>query len=183
MFVTHDHGDHSLAIEEFEDIGIKVVKPYESKTLNQGFKCGGFTIFSFAVPHDGEPCVGYIVYHEDMGTLIYMTDLEFSPYTFQKYKPEHLLVEANYSKDMVDMQKNNREHVLKGHCELGTTIGIIKANMTDSLQNIVLCHLSKFNAEPKQFLAEVQKIAKCDTYIAEKGLEIELNRADKCPFM
>ena len=85
-----------------------------------------------------------------------------------------MLIEANYQKQYVNTEESKSDHVLKGHAELGTTIGIVKDNL-DSLKTVILCHLSKGNANHEECKAEVEKVAKfADVYIAEKGLEVDL---------
>ena len=75
-----------------------------------------------------------------------------------------------------------RNHVFRGHMELETVKEFIKANNSDSLQNIILCHLSNDNANPEECKAEVEKVAKCPVYVAMKGLEVEFRNGNECPF-
>ncbi|MCD7724921.1 MAG: hypothetical protein LUI12_05125 [Clostridiales bacterium] len=114
-----------------------------------------------------------------------MTDLEYCPYNFKKHKVNHMLIEANYSKEFVSDEAVKREHVLRGHCELQTTLGIIEANKTEALQNVILCHLSRESADPIEFVEQAQKVVGNGVTVdyAASGKQWELTNGDKCPFM
>ena len=184
VLVTHVHLDHSLAAEDFMKCGIPVFEPY--KGGRQYAKLGSFKVHAFDVPHDGTPNRGFLIEcGEGIGNMLYMTDLEYSAYTFRSYKVSHMLVEANYQKEYVSEEVSKRNHVLQGHCELNTTLGIIEANKTDALRNVILCHLSAESADPKEVTEQAQKIAGRGVLVdyAAAGKEWELTDRDKCPFM
>lgn len=166
VIVSHIHTDHSLSVKDFEKFGIQVWEPFLDEKKIQKKKIGNFSIQCFDVPHDDCECRGFIIENNDK-KLLYATDFEFIPYSFKKLKINSMLIECNYQKEYVEMESNNRTHVLKGHCELNTTIGIIKDNL-DSLKNVILCHLSDKNADAKQCVDEVKKIAtNCFVDVAE----------------
>lgn len=173
--------DHSKSVNDFKKMGIPVWQPYleEKKILKHGF--GNFTVRSFNVPHDGTSCVGYLIECLNGEKMLYASDFEYIPYSFKKMQIDYALIEANYQKEYVSREEVKTSHVYRGHSELRTTIGVIEDNV-DSLKNVILCHLSKSNINPQEALAEVQKVAKCPVYVAEKGLEIELKKGDECPF-
>lgn len=183
--VTHAHHDHNKSVEDLENMGIRVWRPYvnykKSIGVDRSF-FGGFMVRSFEVPHDNEPCCGFLIDSPNGERLLYATDFEHIGYSFNKMGVHHLLIEANYQNKYVDKSASNREHVLRGHCELNTTLGIIADNI-DSLKTVILCHLSQGNANPMEMVEEVKKIVKSDVYVdyARKGLEVEL-RTDECPF-
>lgn len=165
-------------------MGIRVWKPYEHEVeMNrvQRRYFGGFMVKNFSVPHDDTPCCGFIIECPNGDKLLYATDFEYIKYSFRKLGIQHMLIEANYQNKYVDKSAENRSHVLRGHAEICTTIGIIKDNV-DSLKTIILCHLSQENANPEECKAEVEKVAKCPVYVARKGLEVELTNGNECPF-
>lgn len=181
--VTHAHKDHSLSVKDFENMGIRVWQPYLDENKVQRRYFGGFMVRGFDVPHDNEPCCGFLIGCSNGENFLYATDFEYIKYSFKKFRINHLLIEANYQKEYVQHSAENRSHVFRGHAELQTTLGIIKDNLSDSLRTIILCHLSHQNANAEEMVAEVKKVAKSGTYIdyARKGLEVEL-RTDGCPF-
>ena len=90
----------------------------------------------------------------------------------------------NYDKDLIDRDNAGKaNHVFRGHLSIDTACDFVKANYSGSLQNVIMCHLSKDNAEPDLFIKKMQKVApQANVYVARKGLEVELRRADECPF-
>lgn len=185
VICTHNHKDHSMSVKEFQNMGIRVWQPYkyevEMKKIQRRY-FGGFMVKNFEVPHDNEPCCGFIIECPNGEKLLYATDFEYIKYSFKKLEIHYFLIEANYQNKYVDKLASNREHVLRGHCELNTTLGIIKDNL-DSLKTVLLCHLSQENANPMEMIDEVKKVAKNAILIdyARKGLEVEL-KTDDCPF-
>lgn len=145
---------------------------------------GNFTVTPFNVPHDPDiECYGYLIEHEEIGKLLFLTDLEYCKYNFSKQNVNHILCECNYDKDLVDENYENslRNRVLKTHMELRTFLNFISTNDNPALRNVVLLHLSEKNGNPVEFLQKTKETVKygTDCYIAEKGLEVDLSL---CPF-
>lgn len=190
--VTHSHKDHSLSAKDFENMGIPVFKPYENKEpINLNGWNGTIQAFDLT-DKDGKfmhtnadgsecPCYGFLITHPDLGRMLYITDTELVKWRFKDIN--HILISCNYQKKYIDDENlAKRNHVFRGHMELETVKEFIKANNSDSLQNIILCHLSNDNANPEECKAEVEKVAKCPVYVARKGLEVELTNGNECPF-
>lgn len=123
------------------------------------------------------PCYGFYVRHPDIGSLVYITDTECVRWRFSEVN--HILVEANYSKDLVSDIPEKRRHVLTGHMEIETTCEFIKVNQSPELRNVILLHLSEESGSPKEFQTKAEKVAECPVYVAQKDLEVNLNL---CPF-
>ena len=178
--VTHGHSDHVRSAYEVEKLGIPIWKPYLSDEAIQRRYFGGFMVRSFDVPHDDSKCCGYIISCPNGERFLYATDFEYIKYSFKKMRIQHMLIECNYQNKYVEKVASNREHVLRGHAELQTTIGVVRDN-ADSLKNVILCHLSNGNADAKECVDEVQKCVKnANVDFAEKGKEFILT--DMCPF-
>lgn len=175
VVATHSHKDHSGFIEQYKGI-CPIYKPYEVITQNERF--GNFFIRTFPLVHDVE-CYGFYIQHPDIGSLIYASDTEYIKYRFKNLN--HILVEANYSDDLVERDAVNREHVLRGHMSLKTAVEFISTNDNPALRNVVLLHLSASNSDADYFLQKTKETVKygADCYIAEKGQEINL---DLIPF-
>ena len=172
VIVSHSHGDHEGRAKEYETAGIPVFKPYEADKLRQVQTFGNFTVKSFDLVHD-VPCCGFLIVHPDMGRFLYASDTEYIKYRFDRLN--HILVEANYSADLIDPDAINRNHVLTGHMELQTTLDFLQVNRNPELRNVVLCHLSGSNADPDLFRQEVEQVVDCDVRIAEKGMKINVS--------
>lgn len=185
--------DHSKSVADFEKMGIPVFAPYKSLEP-MDFNGWQGTIQAFDLTDlngkwmhtnaDGSecPCYGFLITHPDMGRLLYITDTELVKWKFRDIN--HILISCNYIKDNLDDENlAKRNHVLKGHMELETVKEFIKSNATDSLQNVILCHLSEQNSDAERMVNEVQKIVPgANVDYARAGLEVELRRADECPF-
>ncbi len=178
VVVSHSHRDHSKYVSEYEKAGIPVFKPYDgmqSMDLNGG---EGFLIRSFELVHDIS-CYGFYIRHPDFGTLLYASDTEYIKYRFNGLN--HILVEVNYSDDLIEHEAVNREHVLRGHMSLQTALDFISTNDNPNLRTVCLLHLSTSNSDAGLFLRKAKETVKygADCYIAERGLEISL---DLVPF-
>ncbi len=194
--VTHEHLDHARYIKDFMQSGIPVYTAFETQSAletitgertialspNKSYQISSFTVVPFNVPHDTEiECYGYLIKHEEMGKLLFLTDLEYCKYDFSSMKVEQIMVEANYSMDLVDRDEPNYEHRLRGHMSLDTALKFISTNDNPALRNVVLIHLSDKSGDPALFKQKTEETVKygANVYIAEKGLEVDMNL---CPF-
>lgn len=196
VLVTHSHLDHAKSVSDFERMGIKMFTPYKISN-HVSAECnymGDFKIKDFALTDldgnfmhtnaDGSecPCYGFQITHKEMGKMLYITDTEFVKWRFRDVN--HILISCNYIKDNLDDENiAKRNHVLRGHMELETVKEFIRANVSDSLQNVILCHLSAENADADKMVAEVQKIVPgAHVDVARAGKCWELRKGDECPF-
>lgn len=196
VIVSHEHLDHAQYIKQYMRAGISVYTAFETQTALEVItgerttaipplkKCqiGKFTVTPFNVPHDTDiECYGYLIEHEEMGKLLFMTDLEYCRYNFAKQGINHILIESNYSMDLVDCDEPNYEHRLRGHMSLDTALKFISTNDNPMLLNVVLIHLSDKSGNPALFTEETKKTIEygANVYVARKGLEVDLNL---CPF-
>ncbi len=190
VICTHRHNDHSKFLKDFVTAGVRSIAPsdYWRENISEWWfqygerydemrKCieiGNFKVMPFPLVHD-VPCYGFYIQHTDIGTLLYASDTEYIKYRFNNLN--HILVEANYSDDLVEREAVNREHVLRGHMSLKTALDFISTNDNPALRNVVLIHLSNNHADSADFLQKTKETIKygADCYIAEKGLEVDLN--------
>lgn len=186
--VSHVHKDHSRSVKELRDMGIKVFTPYQSLDdmesdekvmLTEAMGC--FRVTAFQVPHNGTRNCGFLI-SADNQKLLYMTDFEYCPYSFKKQHINHMLIECNYIKDMVNPDLPNLVHKVRGHCELQTTKGIVETNNSGGLRTVILCHMGGGTCDNDRTVAEVQKVApQAHVCVAEAGKTVEL-RTNSCPF-
>lgn len=194
--VSHEHGDHARYIKDFMQSGIPVYTAFETQTAlevitgesttaispNKSCQIGSFTVVPFNVPHDTEiECYGYLIKHEEMGKLLFLTDLEYCKYDFSSQMVNHILCEANYDMQFVNRDEPNYEHRLRGHMSLDTALKFISTNDNPAFRNVVLIHLSDKSADSALFKQKTEETVKygANVYIAEKGLEVDMNL---CPF-
>ena len=199
---SHDHQDH---LKEYKKVLENWISIYTNDETAEGFEiatgellkgipekkwfqCGEFSIMPFYVPHTTKdkdtgkiiPCpnYGYLVQHEEMGRLLYMTDLEYCPYNFKNLRVQHLLIECNYIKELADREEENYRHRLQGHCSLDTCKGIVETNKTPDLRTVTLIHLSDKVCNPNRVLEEIKAVAgdRVEVNVAVPGLEVELKK-------
>lgn len=201
--LTHQHSDHSESVKDFLNCGIPIYTNKETAEFFKDFittemisvpemkpfQCENFTITPFYLPHtkrDKEtkqliPCpnFGYLIKHDEMGKMLYLTDLEYCKFNFHSLEINHILIECNYQKELIQkdgfIYDQYYEHKLRGHMSLDCCKSFIQANKTNALRNIILCHLGAETTIAEECVAEVQKAANCPVYVAEKGMEIELS--------
>ena len=133
---------------------------------------------------NGTPCpiYGFLITHKEMGRMLYITDCEVIKWRFKDI--DHILLGVNYDKDMVDWSnpaKNN--HVFRGHLEIGTACDFVKANYSDHLQNVIMCHLSSENSDRDSFIEKMKRVAcGANVDVAECNKEWLLANPNECPF-
>ena len=200
--LTHIHSDHSVLYKWLLNSGIPIYTNDETAEhfeIISGEKMiglpertpkriGSWKIIPFYLPHttrDKEtgaliPCpnFGYLIEHEEMGKLLYMTDMEYSPFSFKNQRINHLIIESNYCEDLVDNADANYRHRLQGHCSLETCKGIVMANKTPDLRTVTLIHLSDSAADPDRMKSEIQESSGkwVRVGVAEKGFQCELSK-------
>lgn len=198
VLCTHKHLDHSKSVLELCKAGFHTVVPYlissgKSETFGCRMKKSNFKIDTFALTTidgnwthtdaNGEPCpiFGFLITHKEMGRLLYVTDTELIKWRFKDIN--HILLGVNYDKDLVDTDNPKANHVFRGHLSIDTACDFAKANDSDSLQNVIMCHLSSENADKDSFIEKMKNavnVANVD--VAEQGKSWILRKGDECPF-
>lgn len=190
---THKHLDHSKSVADIRNMGIRVFNPALDIFLDV-VHFGDFTIRPFDLTTvDGRwthtnadgtecPCYGFLITHKEMGKLLYVTDTELIKWRFKDIN--HVLLGVNYDKDLVDKDNDPKaRHVFRGHLSIDTACDFVKANYSDSLQNVIMCHLSAENADRDSFIEKMKKVVRnVNVDVAEPGKEWVLKRGDECPF-
>lgn len=189
MVVSHEHNDHAKYVEQYLNKGLFVHMPndmkknlylshvYNANIIQNGvtYELGNFKVVSFKLEHS-VTCYGYYIYHRCLGKLLFITDTEYVKYNFKKLAVDHILVEANYSKNVLHRADVNSTHVLQGHMEIETTLEFLRKNDTENLKNVVLLHLSDKNSDEQKFkeltIGAVHKGV--NVSIANKGLIVPL---------
>ena len=190
---THSHQDHSKSVKDLNNMGIPVYAPYISQKP-MAIGSGAFRIQSFDLTTvdgrwthtnaDGSecPCYGFLITHPEMGKMIYITDTELIKWRFKYIN--HILLGVNYDKDLIDRDDAGKtNHVFRGHLSIDTACDFVKANYSDSLQNVIMCHLSSENADSDSFIGKIKKVAcGANVDVAERGKEWVLANPNECPF-
>lgn len=192
VLCTHKHLDHSKSLNDFKSMGIPIYAPY-LKIDYMSMNMGEFTVKPFDLTTvDGRwthtnadgtecPCYGFLITHKEMGRMLYITDTELIKWRFKGIN--HILLGVNYDKDLVDTGNPKANHVFRGHLSIDTACDFVKANDSDSLQNVIMCHLSSENADRDSFIEKMKKVAcGANVDVAERNKEWVLRKGDECPF-
>lgn len=192
-YKSHPPLDHSKSLNDFNSMGISVFEPYiiekPMKIGNGYFRVQAFdlTTLDGSWTHtnaDGTPCpiYGFLIAHEEMGRMLYITDCELIKWKFKDIN--HILLGVNYDKDLIDRDNTGKaNHVFRGHLSIDTACEFVKANYSDSLQNVIMCHLSSENSDRDSFIEKMKNAVKgANVDVAEADKEWVLRKGDECPF-
>lgn len=173
-------------------MGIPVFAPYISekpmKIGNGDFRVQAFDLTTIDgnwthTDANGEPCsiFGFLITHPEMGRMLYITDCELIKWKFKDIN--HILLGVNYDKDLVDTDDPKANHVFRGHLSIDTACDFVKANYSDSLQNVIMCHLSSENSDRDSFIEKMKKVAYgANVDVAVAGKSWDLKNPSECPF-
>lgn len=148
--------------------------------IGHKYRIGSFYVQTLPVPHGDCECYAYIIDHEDMGRLLFATDLSEFPYKVKECN--HIMLECNNSLDAIvdNMVEGNYNMAASNtHLDMEDCFDVLHRLDNPELQNIVLLHLSDRNSDEgviRKQLSEQFPLVK--TYIADKGLTIELTKTD-----
>lgn len=191
---SHRHGDHSKYAVEYAKFGVKMYCnkdtadnksfPYDTCKVIEGgktYRIGKYSVVPFNVEHD-VPCYGFIIRHPEMGIMLFATDTFKIPITITGIN--HFLIEANYEDSMLkenvkngSISKAQSDRIMLSHMSLNYCIEYLRDCEADkSAKTITLCHLSDRNSDPAIFRNTVAGAFGVPTFIAQKGLVVELNK-------
>ena len=152
-------------------MGIPVFAPYlenDSKSENMG----GFVVKTFDLTTidgrwthtdaDGTDCpiFGFLIMHKEMGRMLYITDTAIVKWRFKNIN--HILLGVNYDKDMI--HPDNEGKKIETACEF------VKANNSNSLHNVIMCHLSADNADSDKFIERMKEVCPtANVYVAGRN--------------
>ena len=178
--VTHKHADHSKSVNDFERMGIPIFKPYENTETfvkqYSGFKIQAFDLTTIDgrwthTDADGMecPCYGFLIEHKEMGRMLYITDTAIVKWRFKNIN--HILLGVNYDKDMIHPDNEGKKnHIFGGHMEIETACEFVKANNSNSLHNVIMCHLSADNADSDKFIERMKEVCPtANVYVAGRN--------------
>jgi phosphoribosyl 1,2-cyclic phosphodiesterase len=197
--ITHEHKDHCKSVKDVMNSGINVYSSFGSLNAmgvsiqhrahaivaDSTFQIGDFHILPFKTEHDCADPFGYLIYHSECGTVLFLTDSYYSQHKFTGLN--NIIIEANYCQKILDKRvldganpKFLRDRVITSHMSLDTCKLTLQANDLSEVNNIVLIHLSDGNSDSSRFQREVQEATGKTVHIASAGMVIE--NFNKKPF-
>ena len=195
--ISHEHGDHAKNAKLYKYHGITIyasrgtlgalgINPNDGYVkvsyFSSSFKAGNFIISPFQIHHDSAEPYGYVIYHEETGNILFVTDTCFLEYKFTGLN--NIMIECNYRKDILDenyksglIPKKQRDRTIESHMDYDTCLRVLKDNDLSRVYNIVLIHLSDKNSNAVEFQRGIYEATGKNVFIAEKGMVIEFGRS------
>lgn len=174
--ITHEHGDHAREagtltskywIPTYSSEGTaKALGKLRINTIlpNTMEKIGGFKVIPWEAMHDAEQPLGFLIWHQDMGWLLFATDTYCIPVSIQGIN--HIVIECNYSEDLLKenwkrgiITKGQYERTLKSHMSLQGCKEYLQSQDLSKATDITLIHLSDGNSDEERFVREIEEIA------------------------
>jgi phosphoribosyl 1,2-cyclic phosphodiesterase len=194
--ISHEHGDHAQFAKVYSESGIKLISSLgtadklkesgvEARKISiveskSQYKFGNFIVMPFDVVHDCAQPFGFLIQHRETGTVLFLTDSVYSPYTFSGLN--NIIVEANYSLDLIKEKAGDgmlplflKDRVIKSHLSIDNCVDLLKANDLTAVNNIVLIHLSNGNSNANEFRERVATETGKTVTIAEPKKIINFN--------
>lgn len=193
--VSHEHQDHCRAVTDVMAAGIPVYASagtheamgtkysHRARVMQAGkqYKVGGFQVKGFDIRHDTAEPFGFLIWHEETGLVLFLTDTIYSEYRFQGLS--NILIEANYSQEILDARTREgenpkflRDRVIESHMNIETCKEALLANDLSGVQNIVLIHLSDGNSDAMEFQREITEVTGKTVWVADRDMTIDLNK-------
>ena len=194
--VSHEHGDHAKCVGDFINACIpcymsqgtkhalgfsssywaKGLLPFEQVVIN------GFRVIPFPVQHDAAEPYGYLIRHEECGTVLFATDTYFLKYKFPGLN--NVMLECNYSKEILvanftagRIDKKRYERTIKSHMSYDNCLLTLQANDLSQVCNILLLHLSDNNSNATEFIHGIERLyPEIEITAATNGLSLTFNK-------
>ncbi|MDD2429689.1 MAG: MBL fold metallo-hydrolase [Eubacteriales bacterium] len=185
--ITHEHGDHSLAVADLDRIGVPCYGTEGTARLVPGLihghyikdrirAIGHLLVMDFPIHHDAvEPC-GYLITNTKTGErMMYATDTYYLSHQFPGI--HYWLIECNYMQSLLD---ENTPHYLarrlnESHMSLERLCELFKANDLTACQQIILCHASQGRADKVVMVDTIAQVTHKPVDIAVAGARFYLS--------
>lgn len=188
--LSHEHGDHAGRAKEYARNAVKIyTHPKVAEKFNlrkikgvdkTTFQIGEFTVRPFDIIHD-VPGYGFLIKHEDMGTLCFITD---SMYVNAKFPDvTHYLLEVNHIDEILDkriaegkLHGSLYNRVKQSHMSLETALRFLAAQDLKNTNTIICAHLSDTNSDAAIIKNKLLEATAKRVFIADKGANIYIGK-------
>ncbi len=173
VFVSHEHNDHSMSLEDFERSGVECIS-YKTIVPRKKIEIGQWEITPFAVLHNAIN-YGAVIYDKyENKRMVYATDFIKMP---KVQGVDYWLYEINYDKftidKLVDEKALDELHIannVKYHNSLEDAVEYFKS-LKNRPKLVIACHLSNMGGCDKNILRDMKQV--CDRIdIAKKNKTI-----------
>lgn len=176
--ISHEHKDHCKAIHDVLSAGVDCymtagtaaaleIDHHRVKIIQARcpFSVGAWSVLPFETEHDAADPVGFLM-KSGNEKLLFLTDSYFCRYTFPGLT--HIMIECNYALDILmenDLPAPHKKRVIQSHFSLANVKAFLKANDLNRVRDIHLLHLSRDNADPVRFKAEIEQLTGKPVYV------------------
>lgn len=198
--VSHRHvSDHAKSVPSALDrsipvfAGIDVANAFYANAPDCFIACEdrrifrhyGFSVAHFPLIHD-VPINGFLIHHEECGVICFITDTCYARTAdgrdFDFKDVNTWLVESNFDEDILlnrvykgNLDAYRADRIVKSHFSVQECEKMLRQQDLSESERIVLIHLSDSNSHAKEFKQRIERATGVPTYIAEPGLELDLN--------
>lgn len=186
--VTHDHkNDHSKSVKQALRYQIKVFgnddlcNKYNGCRLiipKKRYNIDGFKIETFELVHN-IPNNAFIIDTYDGIRILYCTDTQLIPEVI--HNVNYAIIECNYDFDIVfdkSMSGNYSASHFEYHHSLQSCIEYLSKINNANLNKVIISHLSDNNSDERYFKKRILEETGLDVFVADKGLEISINKEE-----
>lgn len=191
--ISHKHGDHAKYMGDIMKMGIPIYTNQDTwENCNASTKIGGyiepleqieigeFSVIPMYANHD-VPCFSFLINHEEMGNLLFITDSAGFNYTFDDVN--HVMIECNWSEECLQealIEGRTNEYVARRsretHMGLDVMLDYLKSeDLAKNTNEVILLHLSHENSDENQFIKIVSENLNKKVYVAKNGLNLNIN--------
>ena len=189
VLITHNHADHSAAAADLQRRGVRVygnrlsVGDDQDKLLEAGrikAIAADTYVYPFAVEHDAEDSLGFVLYtNKEM--ILFVNDCKYFSENLSKQKFDYIFIEANYDGQAIhfayeqakkdgDLAMIKRyERLMDSHMSIRHTCDHLKQLDLSRCKGIFLMHLSDRNANPNLFKQRVREQLGKPCFVCRKG--------------
>jgi len=202
LIITHDHADHIKCVGSIShDLHLPV---YATEEVHKGIdrnycvthkvdvadrhlleplqavQLGAFLVTPFSVPHDSSDNVGYMIETAGVAFCI-ITDAGSVTEQMASFigRANYLVIEANHDREMLMAGPYPQHLKLRitngtGHLNNNECGEAIAQNMTESLRQVWLCHLSEENNHPELARKTVESVLRSYGIVVGKDVQLEV---------
>ena len=181
ILLTHEHGDHvrglevlcrqfaipiycnRLTAEAMKGSGLTTPCDWRLFSTGNDFQIKDVTVQTFAVPHDAVDPIGFVLRHGG-ASLGFVTDLGFATkLVFERIRDvQTLVIETNHDEKMLQDDARRpwpvKQRIMSrhGHLSNAAAAQVVGELLENSLQRVVLGHLSRDCNRPELALGAVR---------------------------
>lgn len=178
VLTSHQHGDHTKSLKNFEKIKVKCISPWKEETDLEQDLTSWLKVKCFRTYHDVDSYGFIFVNTETNEKVLFVNDtqaFEFEDYILNE-KFDYIFIECNHTrrkiKELLDTADENKkfklERQLTTHLSLAGVKRMLKTLDLTKTKEIYLMHLSQEASEPEVMKEQVEYEFKKKTYICLK---------------